>query len=125
MIPNGWLPAWAFVERDLRKYFRNPALLASSLLLPLLQLVVIGYGFGGKIRDVAVALVDLDRGPTRARRGHPSRHRYRPVLSAARATPPARDSFRRRDDHLRRPVLDREEPPDRSPGDGPAGGRAP
>jgi len=63
MIPNGWLPAWAFVERDLRKYFRNPALLASSLLLPLLQLVVIGYGFGGKIRDVAVALVDLDRGP--------------------------------------------------------------
>src|SRR5438093_579995 len=63
MIPSGWLPAWAFVERDLRKYFRNPALLASSLLLPLLQLVVIGYGFGGKIRDVAVALVDLDRGP--------------------------------------------------------------
>ena len=63
MIPSPWLPTWALVERDLRKYFRNPALLASSLLLPLLQLVIIGYGFGGKVRDVAVALVDLDRGP--------------------------------------------------------------
>ncbi len=63
MIGSRWLPAWAFVERDLRKYFRNPALLAASLFLPLIQLVIIGYGFGGKIRDAAVALVDLDRGP--------------------------------------------------------------
>ncbi len=63
MIPSRWLPAWAFVERDLRKYFRNPALLAASLFLPLIQLVIIGYGFGGKIRDAAVALVDLDHGP--------------------------------------------------------------
>jgi len=63
MIPSRWLPAWAIVERDLRKYFRNPALLTASLFMPLLQLVIIGYAFGGKIRDVAVALVDLDRGP--------------------------------------------------------------
>jgi ABC-2 type transport system permease protein len=63
MLPSRLLPTWAIVERDLRKYFRSPALLIVSLFMPLLQLVIIGYAFGGKIRDVAVALVDLDRGP--------------------------------------------------------------
>jgi ABC-2 type transport system permease protein len=57
------LPVWAIIERDLRKYFRSPALLFASLFMPLLQLVILGYAFGGKIRDVEVALVDLDRGP--------------------------------------------------------------
>jgi ABC-2 type transport system permease protein len=55
--------ASAIIERDLRKFLRSPALLMVSLVLPLLQLVIIGYAFGGKITDVAVALVDLDRGP--------------------------------------------------------------
>ena len=63
MVPSGLLPTWAVVERDLRKYFRSPGLLIASLFLPLLQLVVIGYAFGGKIRGVVTALVDLDRGP--------------------------------------------------------------
>ena len=61
------LPAWAIIERDLRKYFRSPAVLVSSVVLPLLQLVIIGYAFGGKIRDVPVALVDLDHGPEAVR----------------------------------------------------------
>jgi ABC-2 type transport system permease protein len=63
MLPSRLLPTWAIVERDLRKYFRSPALLVTSLFMPLLQLVIIGYAFGGKIKDVGVALVDLDRGP--------------------------------------------------------------
>jgi ABC-2 type transport system permease protein len=57
------LPMWAVVERDLRKYFRSRGLLVASLFLPILQLVVIGYAFGGKVRGVSVALVDLDHGP--------------------------------------------------------------
>jgi ABC-2 type transport system permease protein len=61
------LPMWAIVERDLRKYFRSPTLLLSSLVLPLLQLVVLGYAFGGQIKGVAVALVALDRGPQAVR----------------------------------------------------------
>jgi ABC-2 type transport system permease protein len=61
------LPLWAIIERDLRKYFRSPAILAASLLLPLLQLLIIGYAFGGKIQGVPVALVDLDRGPEAVR----------------------------------------------------------
>jgi len=55
------LGIWAIVDRDLRKYFRSPALMTVSLFLPLLQLIIIGYAVGGKITEVPVALVDLDR----------------------------------------------------------------
>jgi ABC-2 type transport system permease protein len=61
------LPVWAIIERDLRKYFRSPALMIVSLFLPLLQLLVIGYAFGGQIKGVAVALVSFDRGPEATR----------------------------------------------------------
>jgi ABC-2 type transport system permease protein len=53
----------AFMERDLRKFFRSPALLVASMVFPLMQLLVLGYAFGGKIRNLEVALVDYDRGP--------------------------------------------------------------
>ncbi len=56
-------PILALMRRDLRKYFRSPALMVVSLFLPLLQLVIIGHAFGGQIRNVSVALVSLDRGP--------------------------------------------------------------
>ena len=39
----------ALIERDMRKFFRSPALMLSSLIFPLVQLVVLGYAFGGKI----------------------------------------------------------------------------
>ena len=55
------LPAWAMVDRDLRRYFRSPALIIISLFVPLLQLVIIGQSFGGQIRGISVALVALDR----------------------------------------------------------------
>jgi ABC-2 type transport system permease protein len=53
---------WAFVERDMRKFFRSPALMMASMVFPLMQLIVLGYAFGGKIKGVRVALVDEDRG---------------------------------------------------------------
>lgn len=59
---RGLLPAWAMVDRDLRRYVRSPALITVSLFLPLLQLVIIGQSFGGQIRGLSVALVPLDRG---------------------------------------------------------------
>ena len=61
MSASSWIPTWAIVDRDLRKYFRSPGVLFVSLFLPLLQLVIIGYAFGGKVRNLSVALVDLDR----------------------------------------------------------------
>jgi ABC-2 type transport system permease protein len=57
----------ALIERDMRKCFRNPALMMASMIFPLVQLVVLGYAFGGKITKVRVALVDKDTG-TQARR---------------------------------------------------------
>ena len=50
----------ALIERDMRKFFRSPALMVSSLLFPLVQLIVLGYAFGGKIKGAKVAFVDQD-----------------------------------------------------------------
>lgn len=50
----------ALIERDMRKFFRSPALMMVSMFFPLVQLVVLGYAFGGKIKGVKVALVDQD-----------------------------------------------------------------
>ncbi len=58
---------FALIERDMRKFFRNPALMVASMIFPLVQLVVLGYAFGGKITNVDVALVDKDTG-TEARK---------------------------------------------------------
>jgi ABC-2 type transport system permease protein len=52
----------ALIERDMRKFFRNPALMMASMIFPLVQLVVLGYAFGGQIKNVQIALVDQDEG---------------------------------------------------------------
>src|SRR5580698_10687975 len=55
--------ALALVERDMRKFRRSPALLFASLVLPLVQLVILGNAFGGNIKNVNVGVVNLDHGP--------------------------------------------------------------
>ncbi|MFY9802684.1 MAG: ABC transporter permease [Candidatus Acidiferrales bacterium] len=50
----------ALIERDLRKFFRSPALMMVSMVLPLVQLIVLGYAFGGKVTGVKLGFVDLD-----------------------------------------------------------------
>src|SRR3954452_18563455 len=52
----------AIVEREMRKFFRSPALMLVSMIFPLVQLIVLGNAFGGKIRDAKVGLVDQDGG---------------------------------------------------------------
>jgi ABC-2 type transport system permease protein len=52
----------AIVEREMRKFFRSPALMLASMIFPLVQLVILGNAFGGKIRDARVAIVDQDGG---------------------------------------------------------------
>ena len=51
---------WALIERDMRKFFRSPALMMTSMVFPLVQLIVLGYAFGGKIKGARVAVVDQD-----------------------------------------------------------------
>ncbi|HTU43291.1 MAG TPA: ABC transporter permease [Candidatus Aquilonibacter sp.] len=53
----------AIVEREMRKFFRSPALMMASMIMPLAQLIILGNAFGGKIRDARVAIVDEDGGP--------------------------------------------------------------
>jgi ABC-2 type transport system permease protein len=52
----------AIVEREMRKFFRSPALMMASMIFPLVQLIVLGNAFGGKIRDAKLGLVDEDGG---------------------------------------------------------------
>src|SRR5437016_11325123 len=53
----------AIVERDLRKFFRSPALMLAAMVFPLVQLIVLGNAFGGKIRDAQLGVVNNDGGP--------------------------------------------------------------
>ena len=52
----------AIIERDLRRFMRSPTLIVVSMFFPLVQLVVLGYAFGGKIKELKVGIVDQDRG---------------------------------------------------------------
>jgi ABC-2 type transport system permease protein len=54
---------FAVIERDLKKFQRNPVVLAMSLLMPLIYLVILGNSFQGKLTDLPVAVVNQDAGP--------------------------------------------------------------
>jgi ABC-2 type transport system permease protein len=53
----------AIIEREMRKFFRSPTLMIMSLMMPILQLIIMGNAFGGKIVGAKVAVVDYDHGP--------------------------------------------------------------
>jgi ABC-2 type transport system permease protein len=53
---------WAIIERDLRRFRRSPVLVAVSIIMPMVQLVVLGYAFGGKIKNLEIGVVDEDHG---------------------------------------------------------------
>jgi ABC-2 type transport system permease protein len=52
----------AIIEREMRKFFRSPALMMVSMIFPLVQLIVLGNAFGGKIIDAKMGIVDEDHG---------------------------------------------------------------
>jgi ABC-2 type transport system permease protein len=53
---------WAIIERDLRRFRRSPTLIVVSMIMPLVQLVVLGHAFGGKVRNLEIGVVDQDHG---------------------------------------------------------------
>jgi ABC-2 type transport system permease protein len=53
---------WAIVERELRRFRRSPTLILMSLMMPIVQLIVLGYAFGGQVKHLKVAIVDHDHG---------------------------------------------------------------
>lgn len=54
--------AFALVERELRRFRRSPALIVMALVTPLIQLIVLGYAFGGQVKHLTVGVVDQDGG---------------------------------------------------------------
>jgi ABC-2 type transport system permease protein len=50
----------AIIERDLRRFRRSPTLVIVSMVMPLVQLLVLGYAFGGKIKNLEVGILDQD-----------------------------------------------------------------
>ena len=52
----------AIIERELRRFRRSPTLIIVSMIFPLVQLVVLGYAFGGNVKYLKVGLVDQDHG---------------------------------------------------------------
>jgi ABC-2 type transport system permease protein len=53
---------WAIIERELRRFRRSPTLIVVSLVFPIIQLVVLGYAFGGNVKHLKVGFVDQDGG---------------------------------------------------------------
>jgi ABC-2 type transport system permease protein len=53
----------AVIERDLKKFRRNPVVLAMSILMPIIYLVILGNSFQGKLTGLPVAVVIQDTGP--------------------------------------------------------------
>src|SRR5438093_9971330 len=47
----------AIVERELRRFRRSPALIMMSLVMPIAQLVVLGYAFGGQVPKLKLGVV--------------------------------------------------------------------
>jgi ABC-2 type transport system permease protein len=54
--------ALAIVEREMRRFRRSPTLIVISLIFPLIQLVILGYAFGGNVKHLKLGIVDQDHG---------------------------------------------------------------
>jgi len=53
---------WAIIEREMRRFRRSKMLIVMSLIMPIVQLVVLGHAFGGNVKHLRLAIVDQDHG---------------------------------------------------------------
>jgi ABC-2 type transport system permease protein len=54
--------AFAIIGREMRRFRRSPQLIIMSMIMPIMQLVVLGYAFGGNVHHLKVGVVDQDHG---------------------------------------------------------------
>ncbi|MBI4844693.1 MAG: ABC transporter permease [Nitrospirae bacterium] len=52
----------AIIERDIKKFVRNPIVVIMSLVMPIVYLVILGNSFQGKLKGLPLAIVDQDSG---------------------------------------------------------------
>lgn len=62
-MSEGLLRLTAVIDRDLKKFRRNPIVIAMSLLMPVIYLVILGNSFQGKLQALPLAVVSADAGP--------------------------------------------------------------
>lgn len=55
--------SWAIMRRDLLKLSRNPLTIFTSVLLPIIYLVIFGNSFQGVLKNLPVVIVSQDSGP--------------------------------------------------------------
>jgi len=60
---NNMVRLLAVIERDLKKFKRNPVVLAMSILMPIIYLVILGNSFQGKLQALPLVVVTQDSGP--------------------------------------------------------------
>ena len=53
---------YAVMERDIRKFSRNPVIMVMSVVMPLMYLIILGNSFQGKLKGLPVAVVNQDAG---------------------------------------------------------------
>lgn len=53
---------WAIIERELRRFRRNPVMIILAMVLPIIQLVILGHSIGGNVKHLRLGIVDQDRG---------------------------------------------------------------
>src|SRR5262249_43590287 len=53
---------WAVMERDLRRMLRNPFTLLSSVVLPLVYLIILGNSLQGPLHDLRLGIASQDDG---------------------------------------------------------------
>ena len=53
---------WAVMRRDLLKLSRNPLTLLSTILMPIVYLVIMGNSFNGNLKHLSLAVVSQDHG---------------------------------------------------------------
>lgn len=53
----------AVIERDVKKFKRNPMVLAMSIFMPIIYLVILGNSFQGKLQVLPLVIVNQDSGP--------------------------------------------------------------
>jgi ABC-2 type transport system permease protein len=56
------MKTWAIMRRDLLKLGRNPLTLVSTILMPIIYLVIIGNSFQGQLKHLPVVVVAQDHG---------------------------------------------------------------
>ncbi len=53
----------AVIERDLKKFKRNPLVIAMSIVMPILYLLILGNSFQGTLKGLPLVVVNQDSGP--------------------------------------------------------------